>query len=162
MTSPVTCYLSLGSNLSDRARNIKDARRRLAEVPEIEIDSTSSVYESAPVGPQDQSDFLNQVAEVQVICSARRLLSIVQGIEKEIGRVRAQHWGPRSIDIDILLYGDETVDEPDLKIPHPQILHRQFVLVPLAEIAPDLVLPDGRTAAEAARPADPTLRRVGE
>ena len=152
----------MGSNLGDRARNIKDARLRLATVPEIEIASTSSVYETAPVGPQDQSAFLNQVAKVQVTCSARELLAIIQRIEDELGRVRAQYWGPRTIDIDILLYGDKTVAEPDLTIPHPQMLARQFVLVPLAEIAPDLVLPDGRTAAEAARPDDPGVRRVAQ
>jgi len=87
---------------------------------------------------------------VQVSCSAQRLLKLVQRIEQDMGRVRMRRWGERIIDIDILLYGDETIDEPDLQIPHPQMLARQFVLVPLAEIAPELVLPEGRRAADAA------------
>ena len=146
----VTCYLGLGSNIGDRAANLAEAVQRIAQISTIEIVKTSSVYETAPVGPQDQPDFFNQVTQADVTCSARRLLEYVRGIEQEMGRVRMRRWGERIIDIDILLYGDETIDQPDLQIPHPCMLTRQFVLVPLAEIAPDLVLPDGQRAADAA------------
>jgi len=146
----VTCYLGLGSNLGDRMANLAEARRRLGQVPVIKIVRTSSICETAPVGPQDQPDFFNQVVQAEVACSARRLLGHIHRIEQEMGRVRTRRWGERVIDIDILLYGDETIDEPDLQVPHPQMLVRQFVLVPLAEIAPELILPDGRRVAEAA------------
>ena len=155
----VTCYLGLGSNIGDRGANLAEAVQRLAQIPAVEIVRTSSIYETAPVGPRDQPDFLNQVTQADVTCTARRLLEYVRGIEQEMGRVRRRRWGERIIDIDILLYGDETIDEPDLQIPHPQMLARQFVLVPLAEIAPDLVLPDGRRAADAAD-AGAQVRRV--
>ena len=155
----VTSYLGLGSNIGDRRANLAEAVQRLAQIPAIEIVKTSSIYETAPVGPQDQPDFFNQVVQAEVSCSGRRLLELVEGIEQDMGRVRTRRWGERIIDIDILLYGDETIDEPDLQIPHPQMLVRQFVLVPLAEIAPDLILPDGRRAAEAAA-AGAQVRRV--
>lgn len=155
----VTCYLGSGSNIGDRRANLTEALRHLGQVPAIEIVKTSSIYETAPVGPRDQPDFFNQVVQAKVTCTPRHLLELVQGIEQDMGRVRRRRWGERIIDIDILLYGDETRDEPDLQIPHPQMLARQFVLVPLAEIAPDLVLPDGRRAADAAD-AGAQVRRV--
>ena len=155
----VTCYLGLGSNIGDRRANLKEAFQRLAQIPTVEIIKTSSIYETAPVGPQDQPDFFNQVVQAEVTCSARRLLELIQGIERKMGRMRTRRWGERIIDIDILLYGDETIDEPDLQIPHPQMLVRQFVLVPLAEIAPDLILPDGRRVTDAAA-AGVQVRRV--
>ena len=155
----VTCYLGLGSNIGDRRANLKEAFQRLAQIPTVEIIKTSSIYETAPVGPQDQPDFFNQVVEALVNCPARQLLGHIHRIEQEMGRVRTRQWGERIIDIDILLYGDETIDEPDLQIPHPQMLVRQFVLVPLAEIAPDLILPDGRRVTDAAA-AGVQVRRV--
>jgi len=155
----VTCYLGLGSNIGDRRANLAEALQHLGQLPAIEIVKTSSIYETAPVGPQDQPDFFNQVVQAEVTCSPRQLLELLQKIEQDMGRVRRRRWGERIIDIDILLYGDETMDEPDLQIPHPQMLARQFVLVPLAEIAPDLVLPDGRRAADAAD-AGAQVRRV--
>ena len=155
----VTSYLGLGSNIGDRRANLAEAVQRLAQIPAIEIVKTSSIYETAPVGPQDQPDFFNQVVQAEVSCSGRRLLELVEGIEQDMGRVRRRYWGERIIDIDILLYSDETIEQPDLQIPHPRMLARQFVLVPLAEIAPDLVLPDGRRAADAAA-RDAQVRRV--
>jgi len=149
----------LGSNIGDRRANLKEAFQRLAQIPTVEIIKTSSIYETAPVGPQDQPDFFNQVVEASVNCPARQLLGHIHRIEQEMGRVRTRQWGERIIDIDILLYGDETIDEPDLQIPHPQMLVRQFVLVPLAEIAPDLILPDGRRVTDAAA-AGVQVRRV--
>ena len=159
MDKPVTCYLGLGSNIGDRAANLGEAEQYLAQIPVVEVVRSSSIYETAPVGPQDQPDFFNQVVEALVNCPARQLLGHIHRIEQEMGRVRTRQWGERIIDIDILLYGDETIDEPDLQIPHPQMLVRQFVLVPLAEIAPDLILPDGRRVTDAAA-AGVQVRRV--
>ena len=155
----VICYLGLGSNIGDRRANLAEAVQGLAQIPTIEIIKTSSIYETAPVGPQNQPNFFDQVVQAEVSCSARRLLALVQGIEQDMGRVRRRRWGERIIDIDILLYGDGMIHEPDLQVPHPQMLARQFVLVPLAEIAPDLILPDGRRAADAAD-AGAQMRRV--
>ena len=160
MENAITCYLGLGSNLGDRRGNLAEALQRLANHRQVEIVQTSSIYETAPVGPQDQPDFFNQVTQAEMTCSARQLLMAVQEIERGMGRVRSRRWGPRNIDIDILLYGDQTIDQPDLKLPHPQMLNRQFVLVPLAEIAPDLILPDGQRAAEAADAQAGQVRRV--
>ncbi len=160
MTEGTACYLSLGSNLGDRAAHLAEALRRLHSHPRLQVCEVSSVYETDPIGPPEQPDFYNIVAQVQATCAAKELLEIVQQIEEEMGRVRTQRWGRRSIDIDILLYGKQTIDTPRLQVPHPQMMQRQFVLVPLAEIAPDLVLPDGHTAAQAARPADPTVRAL--
>ncbi len=158
MADATTCYLSLGSNLGDRAANLADALRRLRNHPQLQILNVSSVYQTAPVGPQDQPDFYNIVAQVEANCTVKELLEIAQQVEQEMGRVREEHWGPRNIDIDILLYGTETIDTPELQVPHPQMMQRQFVLVPLAEIAPDLILPNGQTAADAALPDDPTIQ----
>jgi len=155
----VTCYLGLGSNIGDRGANLAEALQHLGQVPAVEIVETSSVYETVPVGPRDQPDFLNQVVQADVTCTPRQLLELAQGIEQQMGRVRRRRWGERIIDIDILLYGDETIDQHDLHIPHPQMLARQFVLVPLAEITPHLVLPDGRRAADAAA-SDAQVHRV--
>ena len=149
----------MGSNIGDRAANLAEALRCLGQAPAIEIVKTSSIYETAPVGPQDQPDFFNQVVQADMTCSAWQLLELVQGIEQDMGRVRRRRWGERVIDIDILLYEDQTIDQPDLQIPHPRMIARQFVLVPLAEIAPDLILPDGRRAADAAA-SDAQVRRV--
>ena len=160
MTESIICYLGLGSNLGDRGAHLADALRRLQDRPQLQILKVSSVYETAPVGPPDQPDFYNVVARVEANCTAQQLLETVQQVEQQMGRAREARWGPRTIDIDILFFGSETIDTPGLRVPHPQMMQRQFVLVPLAEIAPDLLLPDGRTAAQAANPADPTVHRV--
>lgn len=146
-------YLGLGSNLNDRERNIGHAVELIGEHPQIELLRVSSMYETSPVGYKDQPDFVNAVALIETALSPRELLDAVHAVEELIGRKRTFRWGPRVIDIDILLYGSETVDEEGLKIPHPMMMKRRFVLEPLAEIAPGLALPDGRTAAEAARSA---------
>jgi 2-amino-4-hydroxy-6-hydroxymethyldihydropteridine diphosphokinase len=115
------------------------------------------MYETAPVGLTDQPAFLNLVAELRVTGTARELLQRCLQIEAEMGRVRQERWGPRNIDLDVLFFGEQRIEEPDLIVPHPRLAERQFVLVPLAEIAPDQRLPDGRTAAEA---ADPTAKGI--
>lgn len=146
-----TAYLSLGSNLGNREGNLAEAVRRLADTPGVEVRRVSSVYETAPVGGPPQGDFLNLAVEVVTTLSPRELLATCQRIEADLGRERTVRWGPRTIDLDILLYEGETSADPELTLPHPRLLERQFALVPLAEIAPDLVLPDGRTAAQASR-----------
>ncbi|MEW8958594.1 MAG: 2-amino-4-hydroxy-6-hydroxymethyldihydropteridine diphosphokinase [Moorella sp. (in: firmicutes)] len=148
---PVTAYLGLGSNLGDREDQLLQALSLLAGVEGIEVEGRSSWYETSPVGKMDQEWYLNGVVRIRTTLSPRALLDAVLGIEERMGRVRRERWGPRNIDIDILIYDGLIVDEPDLKIPHPRLLERAFTLIPLAEIAPELVLPNGRRAAEAAR-----------
>ena len=138
-------FLSLGSNLGDRETKIREALDLLAGDPDIRVERTSSLYETAPVGMSEQPDFINAVALVETDLPPSELLRRVQRIESALGRDRNQHWGPRIIDLDILLYGDQSVDTAFLTIPHPRMMERAFVMAPLAEIAPDLRLPDGRT-----------------
>jgi 2-amino-4-hydroxy-6-hydroxymethyldihydropteridine diphosphokinase len=159
--SSMTAYVGIGSNIADRQASLVEALRRLDELPCAAVAAVSGVYETAPVGVTDQPDFLNAVAALHVDCSAREFLRSALRIEDEMGRVRTVRWGPRNIDIDLLLFGAERHDEPDLIVPHPRLMERQFVLLPLAEIAPALVLPDGRTAREAADAAAPGVTRIG-
>ena len=126
-------YLGLGSNLGRRARNLSAARRRLREKG-ARILRQSTVIETEPWGVLDQPRFLNQVLEVEWDGSARRLLRAAQAVERDGGRVRTRRWGPRTIDVDILLFGEDRVDEPDLVIPHPRIEERPFVRDGLREL----------------------------
>lgn len=135
----VTVYLALGSNLEDRPANLLLARSELAKV--ISIVKTSSVYETPPWGYTSQPSFLNQVIAAKTRFAPSELLSIVKGIEKKMGRMETFRNGPRLIDIDILLYGSQLINTAELILPHPRLLERGFVLVPLAEIAPRLVIP---------------------
>jgi 2-amino-4-hydroxy-6-hydroxymethyldihydropteridine diphosphokinase len=144
-----TVYIALGSNLGDRRANIARAIELLEVEPKIHIERVSSLYETEPVGFTEQPDFINAVARLNTELSARELLSVVLGVENIMGRKRTIRWGPRVIDVDILIYNDERISEPDLEVPHPRMAERRFVLEPLAEIAPDLVISDGRTVAEA-------------
>ncbi len=126
-------YLGLGSNLGRRARNLSAARRRLREKG-ARIQRQSTVIETEPWGVLDQPCFLNQVLEVEWDGTARQLLRAAQAVEREGGRLRTRRWGPRTIDVDILLFGDEHVAEKDLQIPHPRIPERRFVLEGLREL----------------------------
>ena len=126
-------YLGLGTNLGNRRRNLSAARRRLRQKG-VRILRQSSVIETPPWGDADQPKFLNQVLEVEWDETARRLLSAAKAVEREGGRKPTRRWGPRVIDVDILLFGDERVASRDLVIPHPQIHERQFVLDPLKEL----------------------------
>lgn len=129
-------FVGLGSNVGERLENL---RRAVAELrSEVDVVRVSSVYDTDPVGPP-QADFLNAVVEIRTALGARELLALLKAIEARLGRSEGERWGPREIDLDLLLYGDAEVDEPDLRIPHPQMWERAFVLVPLAEIAPELV-----------------------
>jgi len=135
-----TAYLSLGSNLGDRQAYLAEALRRL-EADHTHLTAVSSVYETLPQGKTDQPLFLNMAAVVETTLDARGLLTHLLDVERSLGRVRLERWGPRTIDIDLLLYGREVIQEPGLTIPHPYMCQRAFVLVPLLELAPDLTLP---------------------
>lgn len=136
-------FLGIGTNLGDRVANLQRAVDILAATPGVRFVRTSRVYETDPVGPP-QPDFLNIVAEVETDLTARDLLGVVARIEAELHRVRVEHWGPRTIDVDILTFDDETIDEPDLVVPHPRMHERAFVLLPLLELDADPMLPGAR------------------
>lgn len=134
-----TTYLSLGSNLGDREANIKSALKMLGQ--EARILKVSSLYETEPVGYKDQPWFLNLVCSLETDLSPQALLELAKTIEKNLGRKPTHRFGPRPIDIDILFYDDLILDSPDLVIPHPRLIERAFVLVPLKEITTNLVHP---------------------
>ncbi len=141
-------YVALGSNLGDREAYLWQALGLLSAEPAVKVRRVSSFYETKPVGNLEQPDFLNAVVQLACSLSPLELLRTLQAIEIRLGRERLVPWGPRTIDMDLLLFGQETVEEPGLTVPHPRLLERDFVLVPLAEIAPDLILPDGRRLPE--------------
>ena len=126
-------YLALGSNLGSRARNLSSARRRLRERG-VRVLRQSRVMESEPWGVTDQPKFLNQVIEIEWAGTARQLLGAAKAVEREGGRKPSRRWGPRVIDVDIVLFGDERISEPDLQIPHPRMSERPFVYEPLREL----------------------------
>jgi 2-amino-4-hydroxy-6-hydroxymethyldihydropteridine diphosphokinase len=139
---PIHAYIGLGSNLGDRAKTIIRATMLLDDIPGIRVLKISQLIETAPLGgPPDQGDYLNGVAELICSISARQLLEQLLKIETHMGRERKEKWGPRSIDLDLLIFGDEIIDEPHLKVPHPLMQKRSFVMVPFCEIAPELVHP---------------------
>ncbi len=142
-----TACLGLGANLGDRKRNLFEALGRLAEQG-IEVSAVSSVYESKPVLVMEQPDYLNMAARVVTSLPPRGLLDACLRVESGMGRVRTRRWGPRNIDIDILLYGNEAISEPGLIVPHARLHERPFALVPLIEIEPDLRLPGGEPLRE--------------
>lgn len=143
-TSPVRAYLGLGSNLGDRAAYLRQAIDALGRLPGTRVVRLSSLYETRPWGLAEQPDYYNLVVEIETSLAAEELLRHALAIEAALGRVRTVRFGPRTIDIDVLLYGDQTHDTPELTVPHPRMLQRAFVLVPLAEIAPGVVVA-GRT-----------------
>ena len=152
--------MSLGSNLGDRYGYLRQAIEKLNAHPEIRVVQESSVYETDPVGFEDQPIFLNSAIAVETSLLPRDLLQVTCGIESDLGRVRTFRWGPRVIDIDILYYEGANEESQELTIPHPRIPDRAFVLAPFAEIAPDLELPDGRRveAIFAALPEEETAK----
>ncbi len=154
-------YLGLGSNLGDRRQFLAGALRALAADPARVIVRGSSVYESKPFGVTDQPDFLNLVAEIETTHTPPALLAACLGIEAGLGRERRERWGPRVIDLDVLLFGNLAWNGPDLVLPHPGLSERNFVLTPLAEIAPDLEVNGQRVRDLAARAGTAGLNRVG-
>ena len=138
----VTAYVALGANLGDRQANIASAVAALDATPGVRVTRTSSLIENSAVGgPEGSPAFLNGVAEVETTLEPHALLSRLLEVERSLGRKRREKWAPRSIDLDLVLYGNHVIDGPDLKVPHPLMHQRRFVLEPLAEIAPDLVHP---------------------
>ncbi|MBU1365588.1 MAG: 2-amino-4-hydroxy-6-hydroxymethyldihydropteridine diphosphokinase [Gammaproteobacteria bacterium] len=147
-----TAYVALGANLGDPAATVRAAFGALANLPESRVSRSSSLYRTAPVGLTDQPDFINAVAELQTTLAPEALLEALFDIEQRFGRIRADKNGPRTLDLDLLLYDDQVIDLPHLTLPHPRLHLRAFVLQPLAEIAPQLVIP-GRGAVAAWLPA---------
>jgi len=137
-------WIGLGGNLDEPATRLRRTLARLDQLPDTRVIRHSALYGSRPVGPADQPDFINAAAELETELTPLTLLDELQRLENEAGRVRTRHWGERTLDLDILLFDDRVVHETRLRIPHPELEHRGFVLVPLAEIAPALCLPDGR------------------
>lgn len=148
MTATVAAYLGLGSNQDGPVSQLRRAVAALASAPNITVTTVSPFYRNPAVGPA-QADFVNAVAAIRTTLPATDLLATTQALELTLGRVRtAQRWGPRVIDIDILLYGEQTCATSALSIPHPQLRERAFVLYPLWQIAPQLVLPGGQPLCE--------------
>ncbi|MET0120893.1 MAG: 2-amino-4-hydroxy-6-hydroxymethyldihydropteridine diphosphokinase [Candidatus Thiodiazotropha sp. 6PLUC9] len=138
----VVAYIGLGSNLDLPRRQVERALAELARLDGAHLDGHSSLYRSQPVGPQDQPDFINAVARLSTTLEAEILLDALQALEQSHHRIRGERWGPRSLDLDLLLYGDQIIKTHRLKVPHPEIARRSFVLLPLKEIAPeDLYIP---------------------
>lgn len=138
----VTVYLGLGSNLGDRQENLNKALAYISQ--RLRVTKKSSVYDTEPVGNPTQPRFLNMVCQVKTMLKPAALLVLAKGIERKMGRMPASPNSPRPIDIDILFYGDEVIKTPELVIPHPRLTQRAFVLVPLTEIAPDLMHPGNK------------------
>lgn len=127
-------YLSIGTNIGEREQNLQDAVRLLMQHKEVKVTRISSIYETAAVGFTDQADFLNIAVALETSLSSAEMLSVCQEIENDLGRVREFRWGPRIIDLDILLYNNENIETENLLVPHPRMYERAFVLVPLQEI----------------------------
>lgn len=136
-------YIALGSNLGDREANIAGAIEAIAQLPDTAVVRCSTIIQTDPVGPEGQGPYLNGVAHIQTSLEPRQLLDQLLAIEARFGRYRAgeQRWGPRTLDLDVLIYADRIIDEPGLSIPHPRLHERAFVLIPLSEIAPDITIP---------------------
>ncbi|OLQ92798.1 2-amino-4-hydroxy-6-hydroxymethyldihydropteridine diphosphokinase [Vibrio ponticus] len=145
----ITAYIAVGSNLADPVAQANAAIDALKLLPSSEFIQASQLYSSAPMGPQDQPDYINAVVAIKTELTPLELLNCTQAIELEQGRVRKdERWGPRTLDLDIVLYGNEVIDSERLTVPHYGMREREFVLYPLAEIAPNLTLPDGTELAQ--------------
>jgi len=134
-------YIGLGSNMESPIRHITTAIKSLGEIPSTRIINASSLYKSKPIGPQNQDDYINAVVQIETELEPTELLNSLQAIENEHGRVRTKHWGSRTLDLDILMFGHEIIQNIRLTVPHPEIANRSFVLVPLAEINSTCAIP---------------------
>ena len=137
-----TAFVGIGSNLGDRETNLRRAIELLTAEDGIEVVAVSEVRETEPVGPVEQGPFLNGVVQVETTLPPGDLLERLLSVESRLGRVRAERWGPRTIDLDLLLYGSERVDEPGLTVPHPRLHERRFALEPLLDLDPTLEIPE--------------------
>jgi 2-amino-4-hydroxy-6-hydroxymethyldihydropteridine diphosphokinase len=141
-------YVGLGANLGPREETLRRAVELIDRTPGVDVLAVSELRETEPVGAVDQPPFLNGAVALETSLSARELLDLLLDVERELGRVRNERWGPRLVDLDLLLYGAETIAEPGLRVPHPRLHERRFALEPLAELDPDLVIPGrGRVSA---------------
>ena len=148
--SPTLCYIAIGSNLASPLEQVKAALDAIGEIPQSRVVTVSSFYRTPPLGPQDQPDYLNAAVALETTLEAEALLDHTQRIELQQGRVRkAERWGPRTLDLDIMLFGDQVIQTPRLTVPHYDMKNRGFMLWPLFEIAPELVFPDGLSLVEA-------------
>ena len=155
-------YIALGSNLDDPVDQLQRARARIARLPGVVLRACSSLYRTAPLGYHDQPGFINAVCALETQLSPQELLAHLQAVESHHGRKRSNEQnGPRTLDLDILLYGDQMITTPSLEIPHPRMLERAFVIVPLLEIAPDLQIP-GQAAERKKRPLEWYLPGVSD
>ena len=137
--------IGLGSNLDNPEQQVLQALKELDGIPGIRILKTSSLYSSVPVGPQDQPDFVNAVALVSTELEPEPLLNALQDLENRHRRVRLRHWGPRTLDLDVLFFGKQVIDTPRLRVPHPEFRNRAFTVIPLLEIMPDFLMPPENT-----------------
>ncbi|MCY7432837.1 2-amino-4-hydroxy-6-hydroxymethyldihydropteridine diphosphokinase [Bacillus safensis] len=133
-----TAYIALGSNIGKKETYLKEAVKKLHEHPEVQVELISSIYETAPVGYENQDDFLNMAVKITTSLRPEELLSLTQKIEQDLGRTREVRWGPRTADLDILLYNRENIETEQLVVPHPRMYERLFVLVPMSEICPEI------------------------
>ena len=155
-------YVGLGANMGEPRRQLEQALRELDEVRLTRVMSRSSLYRSAPLGYADQPDFVNAVAQLETRLPAKELLAELQAIEARHGRERSFANAPRTLDLDLLLFGEELVSEPDLTVPHPRMHERAFVLLPLLEIAPDAAIPGrGKASALLQQLGSQTVERIG-
>lgn len=138
-------YIGLGSNLADPLGQLARAVTAIASLPGTSLIAQSPFYRSSPIGPQDQPDFINGAVKLNTTLPPLVLLDHLQRIENAHGRLREKHWGPRTLDLDVLLFGDSPVQNERLTVPHPELTNRDFVLQPLLDLNPELILPDGRT-----------------
>ncbi|GMM88061.1 2-amino-4-hydroxy-6-hydroxymethyldihydropteridine diphosphokinase [Vibrio fortis] len=151
----ITAYIAVGSNLADPVSQANLAIETLKSLPQSKFIATSKLYSSTPMGPQNQPDYINAVVAIETELTPIELLNCTQAIEQEQGRVRKdERWGPRTLDLDIILYGNEVIDSERLTVPHYGMKEREFVLYPLAEIAPSLQLPDGTELSELLKVVD--------
>jgi 2-amino-4-hydroxy-6-hydroxymethyldihydropteridine diphosphokinase len=134
--APVIAYLGLGANLGDPEAQLREALERLNAAEEVEVTRVSTFYRSPPLGPENQPWYVNAVARLRTRLGPEELLRLLQQVETALGRVRGERWGPRRLDLDLLLYNGEVILTPNLVVPHPEMHRRAFVLAPLAEIAP--------------------------
>jgi 2-amino-4-hydroxy-6-hydroxymethyldihydropteridine diphosphokinase len=157
-------FVGLGSNLGDREFLIRKAVAALRDLPHTNVIQVSSLYDTEPVGETEQPPFLNAVAWIETELPPRELLWRMLLIERQMGRVRAKRWGPRPIDLDLLFYDEEEIEEPDLVVPHPEAAHRAFVLYPLLELSPGFQHPaTGETIRKMIQklPPNPPVRKLG-
>jgi 2-amino-4-hydroxy-6-hydroxymethyldihydropteridine diphosphokinase len=161
-TASTQAFIGLGANLGEPEDQVRRAIAALAELPGTRLVAASSFYRSAPVGVVAQPDFINAVAKIETALVARALLEALLAAERRFGRRRAFPGAPRTLDLDLLLYGDRVIAEPGLIVPHPRMHERAFVLAPLAEIAPDIAIPGkGRARTLLAACADQKIEKIG-